>query len=37
MWGALFSGGMAVLPASHLNTVVSEEIRAGNISTWTFI
>ena len=37
MWGALLASGSALLPVSHLNTLVSEEIRAGNVTDWMFI
>jgi len=37
MWGALLAGGTAVLPSSHQNTIVSEEIKNANVTGWTFI
>ena len=37
MWGALLAGGQATLPATHIKSKESEEIKAGNMAEWIFI
>ena len=37
MWGALMSAGSAVMPSTHVKTIVSQEIQEANLPGWIFI
>jgi hypothetical protein len=37
MWGALIAGGSAVLPISHLDTTIGQDIKKSKLPEWNFI
>jgi len=37
MWGAIMSGGIALLPKSHIEATTSAQIAEANFTDWIFI
>jgi len=37
MWGALIAGGSAVLPISHLDTTIGQDVKKAKLPGWNFI